>query len=795
MAAGAVLTLRQKALRLGATSFALTALVQVESAWMRAAPASSAVQRLAAVGVAVLVQYQALLVAVAMVLLLLVVGRARAGRWGVVALFGVMQLLVALDQLAFRSFGEHIAVGQLEGDAADLLPSLARVMGSAFAVASFATYVNVALVVVCTVWLARLLRTGGGPEIALPSASSVTRSRYANPLPLAVAMIAYLVIGVVLTRRSDDARLAGSYPLSALISSDDASTPVLNGAARPRAELERLRDSSWRTPSEGRFSADGALDAVAARFGAARTKPNVVLVVLESVGSEQLLDHDTISAIRTPNLARWREHAVVFPYLYGLYPATTRAHIPLMSGGRTPTWGALADELTKPFTGPTITSAFKARGYRTGLFAAPDLRFGYLRELYKRMPWDTLVHYLDGSGSLKREEEIHSWGVNEDAARVLASNWTRTVQREGRPFFLEFHTVATHHPYEVWGAERAKVEGAEDKARYDAALRYTDAAIGRLMDDLRAQGVLDNTIIAITGDHGESFSEKHPGNWLHRSFLYEENIREALVILSPAIMNGPVVSGRVGGQGDVMPTLLRLAGRGALAAGDSTTDAALGQDLFGPAYRPRIQYFYKDTGPAQLGLRDGRWKFIVHRDGKAPQLFDLVADPDEQTNVASSNGARVAEYVRLATEWYVGSDREYTSRIAGWDSTKARQVTRRAMTGFEPPKLQVGHWSKDDGDTFVDRPVMAPDEAFVVLTTWTNLIEDIPVRVQVVSPGHVVYEYDYIVRSDNETSWYSPGFRPREEGRWRVSLWRGGRRIGVTDFQVSLTELPALRKR
>ncbi len=761
------------ALRVALSSTLFTALVQIESAWMRAAPSASFLDRLSAVGIAALVQYQAVVIGALLGVLTLIVHRSRSGRALVVIVFAATQLLIVADQLAYRAFGEHMAVAQLEGGPGDFLPSLARVAGSALAVATAATWINLALLVALTAFLAK------GMNKRAPRSSRTM-------LLLSVSATTYVLAGAVISSRAEAARAPSEYPLRGLFAGDAAAAPALGGRVRSRVELERALDSTWR--ASGPFASDQALLDAAAQIGARHVRPNIVLVVLESVGSEQLLDHDSISAARTPSLARWSPHAVVFPYVYGFYPATTRAHVPLMTGGRTPTWGALADELDAQFAGPTIPSELKARGYHTGLFAAPDLRFGYLRELYRRMPWDTLVHYLDGSGSLKADQEIHSWGVNEDAARLLATNWTRSAQRDGRPFFLEFHTIATHHPYEVWGADRAKVQGAEDRTRYQAALRYTDAAIGRLMDDLAAQGALDNTIVAITGDHGEAFSEKHAGNWLHRSFLYEENIRESLILLAPRMSGGPLVSGRLAGTGDVMPTLLRLAGGG-------VPGTVPGQDLFSTSFTPRVHYFYKDTGPAQLGLRDGRWKFIVHRDGTAPQLFDLSHDPDEQRNLAADQRARIAAFTAMTTEWYVGTDKEYSGFLAGWDSTKARQVTRRALTGFEPPKLQVGHWGEHDGDKFVERAVMAPHEKFVVLTTWTDLIEDIPVRLQFVSPGHVVRDIDFLVRSDNETTWYTPDFNLLEEGRWHVSLWRGGRRIGQTNFQVSFSELPALRKR
>ena len=61
----------------------------------------------------------------------------------------------------------------------------------------------------------------------------------------------------------------------------------------------------------------------------------------------------------TPVLAALADDALIFPDLYGVYPATTRAHVPIMTGGRAITWGSVGDELTLPLRAPTLVSALR----------------------------------------------------------------------------------------------------------------------------------------------------------------------------------------------------------------------------------------------------------------------------------------------------------------------------------------------------------------------------------------------------------------------------------------------------
>jgi hypothetical protein len=457
-----------------------------------------------------------------------------------------------------------------------------------------------------------------------------------------------------------------------------------------------------------------------------------------------------------------------------------------MTGGRAITWGSVGDELTLPLREPTLVSAFRDAGYRTGLFAAPDLRFGYVREFYLTMPWDTVVHYQDGTPTFEPEQEIHSWGVNEDAMRGPMMRWLDRTAGAGRPFFLEFQTIATHHPYGTWAGHRGPMRGEDDAARYANALHYTDAAIGRVLDDLRQRGVLEQTLVVITGDHGEAFADLHKDNWVHRNRLYDENVRNFMFVAAPGIGGGAVVSRRLGQHGDIMPTMLSLLG---LPAANVP-----GQDLTAPGYEARIAYFHKDARPAQFGLRDGRWKYIAQLDGRQPELYDISRDPTEQQNLAPRNLERVRMYRELAANWYVWANYDYAGRLVGYDTTQRRVVTIANYARPEPPELRVGHFTRGEGGGFVETPVMAPNAPVYIWNRWSFLPDDITVRIRLVSPRRAVYEYDFHISADWEVSWYHPGLdAAKDEGVWEVSVWARGDRLATERFEVRRSEVPALR--
>ena len=693
----------------------------------------------------------------------------RSWAWGAWFLTTLVLVLVAFDQLVFKRFHDHMTLSQTDGGVFDLGVAIPRLLGSAGSDADWMTYVNFACLALLVPAIFRRLVVRAYVPVAAP-----------RRVALLVTVGAYAALAVPVVRNVRDRFELDRFPLLGLLWPEPDAVAAPRGVVTSGTDLFRLRDRDWRADSAG----DTQMDARAAAIRGARRR-NVIFFVLESVGSHQLLPNGRPDPVVTPNLARLADDALIFPDVYGVYPATTRAHVPILTGGRAITWGSVGDELTLPLRAPTLVSTLRNAGYRTGLFAAPDMRFGYLREFYRTMPWDTVVHYQDGTSPLDESQAITSWGINEDAVRPLVMQWVGAAGGT-QPFFVEFQTIASHHPYGTWGNDRGPANGEDDAARYTNSLHYIDAAIGRLLDDLRARGLLEQTLVVVTGDHGEAFADLHADNWVHRNRLYDENIRNFLFAAAPGLGGGAVVSHRLGQHGDVMPTMLSLLGLPGAAVP--------GQDLTGAAYVPRIAYFHKDSRPAQFGLRDGRWKYIAHLDGRQPELYDLTQDPTEQQNMASRNLERVRTYRDLAADWYVWANYDYARLLAGYDTTKRRVVTRANYARVEPPQLRVGHFTRGEGEGFIETPVMAPNEPLFVWNRWSFLPDDIGVRIRVVSPRRAVYEYDFTISAEWEVSWYHPGLDlAKEEGFWEVSIWSAGDRLATQRFEVRRSEVRALR--
>jgi arylsulfatase A-like enzyme len=193
-------------------------------------------------------------------------------------------------------------------------------------------------------------------------------------------------------------------------------------------------------------------------------------------------------------------------------------------------------------------------------------------------------------------------------------------------------------------------------ALYDAEIRFTDSQIGVLVDEVKALGLLDRTLVVITADHGEEFFEH--GKKGHRKALYDESVRVPLIMRYPPL----VPSGRrVGSQVrlvDVAPTILAVAEResptraphsGARDAGGQSLLDRLQREPSASAGVPAFSLL----GAGLVAVRTDDAKLIAHLDGaeESVEVYDLADDPGERTNLAGRGTPAEDRLRALLSAW------------------------------------------------------------------------------------------------------------------------------------------------
>ena len=162
---------------------------------------------------------------------------------------------------------------------------------------------------------------------------------------------------------------------------------------------------------------------------------------------------------------------------------------------------------------------------------------------------------------------------------------------------------------------------------YYALISHLDAQIGKIMDDLRAKGLLENTYVFFTSDHGLAVG-RH--GLLGKQNMYDHSLRPPLLMAGPGVKPGMVVEQDVYYQ-DIMPTALALAGIQKPAFVEFNSLLPLANGIQSGKSYPAIYGAYTNT---QRMIRQDGFKLIAYPKADKFLLFDLTKDPEEMTNLA-----------------------------------------------------------------------------------------------------------------------------------------------------------------
>lgn len=389
-------------------------------------------------------------------------------------------------------------------------------------------------------------------------------------------------------------------------------------------------------------------------------RPNIVFILADDLGYADLSCYGRRD-YRTPRLDRIAADGLLMSHAYSSSAVCSPTRVALITG-RYP--GRLRAGLEEPIarpnvevglppTHPTLPALLGMSGYRTALVGKWHMgwppNFGPLRSGYDRffgiLPGavDYFSHGGDGVAApadtslMEGEAPISRAGYLTDLFADRACVELREAAAAGQPLFLSLHFTAPHWPWQGPGDSEVDFDlrdlfhrdgGTLEK--YGEMVVALDSAVGRVVDQIAALGLEEDTILIFTSDNG---GERFSDNWPFRgekTDLLEGGIRVPQLVRWAGKIAPGSRSTQVMASMDWLPTLAAAAG-----ASPDPSSPPDGEDLLAvligtePARDRTIFWRFKNRD--QAAVRSGKWKYL--RQSSQESLFDLATDPRERANL------------------------------------------------------------------------------------------------------------------------------------------------------------------
>jgi arylsulfatase A-like enzyme len=385
--------------------------------------------------------------------------------------------------------------------------------------------------------------------------------------------------------------------------------------------------------------------------------------------------------VQTPHLDAIAAESIVLTDCMTVAPTTLASHTSLFTGKYPHHHGTPRNGYMVNLDNVMLAEILKEAGFVSAGFAgsfALDRRFDFAQGFDT---YDQTFDVFIGDGGADQ---------NQRTAEKVTNAVVAYLDAQGIPdhLFLFAHYFDPHAPYaaptpfrsmydsngrqgiEIIVDERFKADQRRQQngrhliSQYAAEISYMDFHIGRLFDELRRRGILDEAILLVTSDHGETFLE-HPRPFSHGNSVYQTTMHSVGVIRLPGGEGGGRRIEEPVSNIDLLPTLLNILGISPPPGIDGeaiplgvTNDALPQRTRFGQATKPRKKY---ETDPRWRNIlkaryiRSGRHKFIQTPYLETEELYDLESDPSEQKNLlrgASQETLEIAARLRAElTAW------------------------------------------------------------------------------------------------------------------------------------------------
>ncbi|MDT0551850.1 sulfatase-like hydrolase/transferase [Urechidicola vernalis] len=407
-------------------------------------------------------------------------------------------------------------------------------------------------------------------------------------------------------------------------------------------------------------------------------KPNFIIILADDLGYGDL-GYTGSKQIKTPHIDALAKDGVIFTEGYVSAPVCGPSRAGLMTGKNQVNFGFDNNPIVDlpqfdenyvgvPVEEKMLSERLTELGYVNGLIGK-----WHLGEVEKFHPtnrgFQEFWGYLAGGHNYFPEPTnnsrysrpiISNYKIPQPITYITDDKGDECVdfikRHKDEPFFLYASFNAPHAPMQATKEDLKLYEHIKDEKRrtYAGMVHRLDVNVGRIMAELKKQGIYENTVVVFLSDNGgpctNNASINAPFNG-QKGILLEGGIRVPFIISHPEKLKRGVYNKTITAL-DLTPTFVALAG-GSIDEEDKLDGINIypyiTQKING---NPHETLMWRFTISA--GIRKGNWK-LVRLPDRLPLLFNIDKDPSEQHNVASENWDMVSELLKELGDWDVSA--------------------------------------------------------------------------------------------------------------------------------------------
>ncbi len=457
----------------------------------------------------------------------------------------------------------------------------------------------------------------------------------------------------------------------------------------------------------GAMAVGAASAAWGANAQAQSKKTNIVFILIDDLGWADLGCYGH-PFHETPNIDRLAAQGMRFTDAYAACPVCSPTRASILSG-QYPAHVGVIDFITGhwrpyeklrvpinhtqhlPLEIVTLGEAMQSAGYKTGVFGKWHL--GGRNHFPDKQGFDEMMvtggpHFNFG---MTPKMELD----NDDyQSEVLTDRCVKFIRdHKDGPFCAFLHHFAVHIPLQAREElinkyeKKEKPDGGVNNAIYAAMMEHIDDSVGRVMDELDAQGLTDNTMVVFFSDNG-GLRQHYQGIGPivssnaplrdEKGSLYEGGVRVPMIVRWPGVVKPGSVCNEPVSSVDFYPTFL--------AMNPDATEKQSGLD--GASLLPWLKGESKDRGPLYWhypvyhhstpasSIRDGDFKLIEFFEDGRLELFNLKDDIGESNNLAKVMPAKAKELHQKLAAWRKSIDAAMPEKNPDFDPARRREWGR-----------------------------------------------------------------------------------------------------------------------